>query len=258
MRTLAIILMVSLSQPVLAAGQCVAQSGPGTTALVELYTSEGCSSCPPADRWLSGLGPRGYVPGRVVPLSLHVDYWDYIGWKDPYAKGEFSGRQRKMTALQRQAFVYTPQVMLQGEDFRGWGGSAFDRAIERINARPARAQISLQITGMGKQAISVQAQARVLDGSQLADAGLYLAAYENKLASQVTAGENRGERLQHDYVVLEWQGPLPFSSGPVLAASRDLPMLPRAVPAHSGVAAFVQNRHTGEVLQALMLPACSG
>ena len=256
MRTLPIILMLSLSQPVLAAGQCVAQSGPGTAALVELYTSEGCSSCPPADRWLSGLGPRGYVPGRVVPLSLHVDYWDYIGWKDPFAKGEFSGRQRKMTALQRQAFVYTPQVMLQGEDFRGWGGAAFDRAVERINAQPARARISLEITGVGKRAISVQAQARLLDGSQQADAALYLAAYENKLASQVTAGENRGERLQHDYVVLEWQGPLPFSSGPTLAAARDLPLLPKAVPAHSGVAAFVQNRRTGEVLQALMLPSC--
>ena len=256
MRALPIVLMLSLSQPVLAGGQCVAQSGAGTTALVELYTSEGCSSCPPADRWLSGLGSRGYVPGRVVPLSLHVDYWDYIGWKDPYAKGEFSGRQRKMSALQRQAFVYTPQVMLQGEDFRGWGGSAFERAIERINAQPAKAQISLEIASVGKRAISVQARAQVLDASQRADAALYLAAYENKLASQVTAGENRGERLQHDYVVLEWQGPLPFSSGSTLSAARDLPLLPKAVPAHSGVAAFVQNRRTGEVLQALMLPSC--
>src|SRR4051794_37762643 len=73
--------------------QCSARSGPQTVALVELYTSEGCDSCPPADRWLSGLGRRGLAPDRVVPLSLHVDYWDYIGWKDPYAKREFSSRQ---------------------------------------------------------------------------------------------------------------------------------------------------------------------
>jgi hypothetical protein len=241
------------------AGQCRASSGEGTTALVELYTSEGCSSCPPADRWLSSLGSRGYTAGRVVPLSLHVDYWDYIGWKDPYAKGEFSGRQRKLTQLQRSALVYTPQVMLQGRDFRSWGSDGtFDRAVSRINERPAQAWLGLEILAKQKDAIAVRAQADLLDPSQKDDAALYLAAYENKLASQVTAGENRGERLEHDYVVLEWQGPFSFSSGTTLTAVRDLPLLPKAVPAHSGVAAFVQNRSTGEVLQALMLPACGG
>src|SRR3989338_9674550 len=104
---------------------CDARSGARTAALVELYTSEGCSSCPPADRWLSGLASKGYAPDRVVPLSLHVDYWDYIGWKDPYAKREFSLRQRKLSQLQRMALVYTPQVLLQGRDFRDWGGKAF-------------------------------------------------------------------------------------------------------------------------------------
>ena len=107
--------------------QCSAHSGERTAALVELYTSEGCSSCPPADRWLSALGAQGAVPGRIVPLALHVDYWDYIGWTDPYAKREFSLRQRKLTQLQRLALVYTPQVMLQGRDFRAWAnGKAFD------------------------------------------------------------------------------------------------------------------------------------
>src|SRR6266571_7732487 len=75
---------------------CSAYSGAHTTALVELYTSEGCDSCPPADHWLSSLFGRGLRPDQVVPLALHVDYWDYIGWKDPFAKGEFSVRQRKL------------------------------------------------------------------------------------------------------------------------------------------------------------------
>jgi hypothetical protein len=257
MRLLAAVLMLAIALPA-EAMKCAAQSGEGTTALVELYTSEGCSSCPPADRWLSDLGARGYAPGRVVPLSLHVDYWDYIGWKDGFAKGEFSNRQRKLSQQQRQAFVYTPQVMLQGRDFRAWGSTAFDRAVERINAQSARARLGLEIESLDKNAITVKVRADLADNGLTSDAALYLAAYENKLASEVTAGENRGERLRHDYVVLEWVGPIEFSHGTSLTERRALPLLPKAVPGHSGVAAFVQNRRTTEVLQALMLPACSG
>ena len=227
------------------ASKCEAVSGPGTAALVELYTSEGCSSCPPADRWLSTL-----KPGRVVPLSLHVDYWDYIGWKDPYAKREFSQRQRKLSQLQRMALVYTPQVLLQGRDFRQWGTAAFEKEVERINARPAAATIRLQILARGSGTVTVQAEASVHDPARRADATLYLAAYENKLSSRVSAGENRGEVLRHDYVVLEWL------EAPRLAVRRDLPLLPKAIPANSGVAAFVQDRRTGEVLQALMHSGC--
>jgi hypothetical protein len=236
-------------------GQCVAQSGPNTAALVELYTSEGCSSCPPADRWLSGLASRGYVPDRVVPLVLHVDYWDYIGWKDPYAKRDFSLRQRKLTQLQRLALVYTPQVMLQGRDFRGWGTPAFDEALTKINARPARARLELEIVSAKANVFSVRATADILDTTQVEDAGLYLAAYENRLESRVSAGENRGRTLAHDHVVLEWQGPLAFSRAR-LALERVLPLLPGALAANSGVVGFVQNRRSAEVLQALMLPSC--
>jgi hypothetical protein len=258
MRALWVALLAALAVRVANAGQCVAQSGDGTAALVELYTSEGCDSCPAADRWLSGLGARGYVPQRVVPLSLHVDYWDYIGWKDPYARREFSNRQRKLTQLQRNAFVYTPQVMLQGRDFRGWGSSAFDEAVARISARPARARLALEITSLTKQAVGIEARAELLDPAQRGDAVLYLAAYENKLASEVTAGENKGHTLVHDYVVLEWLGPFAFTAGARLIERRELPLLPKAVPGNSGVVAFVQNRRSLEVLQALMLAACAG
>ena len=237
-----------------AAASCSAESGERTTALVELYTSEGCSSCPPADRWLSGLGARGYVPQRVVPLALHVDYWDYIGWKDPYAKRQFSSRQRNLTQLQRLAFVYTPQVMLQGRDFRSWGGAAFDREVQRINASAAKARIALEISAVERQAFVVDVRVELLPGARRDDAALYLAAYENKLSSAVTAGENRGHTLAHDYVVLEWLGPFSFDAAGRYADRRVLPLLPRAVPAHSGVVGFVQDRRSLEVLQALMLP----
>ena len=257
-------------------GECVARSGPRTAALVELYTSEGCSSCPPADRWLSGLSAQGYVPERVVPLALHVDYWDYIGWKDRYAKRVFSQRQRKLTQLQRLALAYTPQVMLQGRDFRGWGTPAFEEALAKINARPARADIALELLPAGSSTLTVRVSAALLDTAQAEGAGpkpeeagpkpeeagpkpeearLYLAAYESRLESRVSAGENRGRTLSHDHVALEWQGPLAFS-GSRLVQERALPLLPGAQRANSGVVAFVQNRSTAEVLQVLMLPAC--
>src|ERR1043165_160036 len=122
MRFALFLLLLALEGAALAAS-CKAESGNRTVALVELYTSEGCSSCPPADRWLSGLAARGFGAGRVVPLALHVDYWDYIGWKDPYGRREFSLRQRKLSQLQRMALVYTPQVLIQGRDFPRWGRS---------------------------------------------------------------------------------------------------------------------------------------
>jgi len=236
--------------------QCSAKSGERTAALVKLYTSEGCDSCPAADRWLSSLGSRGYAPERVVPIALHVDYWDYIGWKDPFARNAFAARQRKLAKLKRATAIYTPQVVLQGEDFRRWHSGAFDEAVAKINARPARSRIALALDARRKDVYEVEARAEVLDLSQRADAALYLATYENKLVSAVGAGENRGKTLRHDFVVFEWVGPLGFSPDGRLSERRTLPLLPKAEAKHSGVVGFVQNRSTAEVLQALMLPAC--
>jgi hypothetical protein len=237
------------------AKECSARSGPHTVALVELYTSEGCNSCPPADRWLQSLGAKGYAPDRVVPLSLHVNYWDYIGWKDPYAQQRFSDRQRRLAQVMRARIVYTPQVMLQGKDFRRWYGDGFDEAVARINARPPQASIALRLGTGRKDTLDAHVEAALLDPVGQPEAVLYLASYENKLVSTVSAGENEGRTLRHDYVVFAWEGPIPFTGGR-LAEQRALPLVPRAVLAHSGVAAFVQNRRTAEVLQALMLPAC--
>jgi hypothetical protein len=244
-----------LTVPALAAG-CRAQSGDKTLALVELYTSEGCSSCPPADRWLSGLATRGFTSDRVVPLALHVDYWDYIGWKDPYAKREFSQRQRKLSQLQRMALVYTPQVVLQGRDFPRWGSPAFDAAVTAINAQPARARISLEILGASASAFETQVSAELANPATAGDPALYLAVYENRLTSRVTAGENHGRTLTHDHVVLEWQGPFAFGPAGKLSERRVLPLLPKGAPERSGVVGFVQDRRTGEVLQALLRSSC--
>ena len=251
MRILFAVLALSLMSAA-QAQKCTARSGDKTAVLVELYTSEGCNSCPPADRWLSGLGKK-YPNELVVPLALHVDYWDYIGWKDPYAKREFSQRQRRLSQLQRASFVYTPQVLVQGTDFREWGSAAFDSVVKQFHAKPAGARIELEILAASRDALQVRVQSSILDAAKAADAGLYVAAFENRLESQVTAGENSGHLLQHDHVALEWQGPY----GPGERQLR-LPLLPKAKIGDSGIVAFVQNRRTAEVLQTLMLGTCSG
>jgi len=240
------------------ASPCSAKSPPHASALVELYTSEGCSSSPPADRWLSGLGKADAMSGAVVPIALHVDYSDYIGWKDPYARRVFSLRQRELAELGGAALVYTPQVRLQGRDFRAWSSQAFDAEVARINAQRAKAEISLVVAPPRDDALTVQVGARLLDPAERGSAALYLAAYESKLVSRVAAGENHGRTLRHDFVALDWVGPIDFDEDGRVLAQRRLNLLPKAVAADSGVVAFVQNRRTASVLQALMLPACPG
>src|SRR5258706_14088499 len=209
---------------------CSAYTGPHTTALVELYTSEGCDTCPPADHWLSSLFSQGFRPDQVVPLALHADYWDYIGWKDPFAKGEFSARQHRLAQMKRPAFVYTPQVPPQGQDFRRWSGGEFAEQVVRINSRPARARIALTIRAVAPEAIHAELSAMVIDPSEKKNAAVYLAAYENKLASEVAAGENRGKRLEHDFVVREWIGPIGFGESLKIEEKRALPLLPSKHP----------------------------
>jgi hypothetical protein len=229
-----------------AALDCAVKSGPGTAALVELYTSEGCSSCPPADRWLSRLRTAGFGGDAVVPLSLHVDYWDYIGWKDPFAKAAFTARQRELAAVAGSGFIYTPQVVLAGRDYHRWSSSGrFADDVRAVNNLPARAEIALSFN-----AGTVTAKAAVTDARQSAGAVLFVAVFENGLSNAVTAGENHGVTLTHDFVVREWLGPFALDGRTPVDVSR-----PVTVTKPSGVAAFVQNRRTGEVLQAAM---CGG
>jgi hypothetical protein len=239
-----------------APGACTAQSGPGTAALVELYTSEGCSSCPPADRWLSALPPAGFGPDRVVPLALHVDYWDYIGWKDPFAKPLFAARQRELAAIARSRVIYTPQVVLAGKDYRGWPArSRFAEAVAAVNGTPARAAISLALEPAGTGVLELNAAASVPKREDREDVALFVAVYENGLSTRVTAGENRGATLNHDFVAREWWGPLALDQAGAATLAR--PVGADAVR-KGGVAAFVQSRRTAEVLQALALPGCPG
>lgn len=231
------------------AAECSAVSGPNRTPLLELYTSEGCSSCPPVDRWLSRLQTQGYGRDKLVPLALHVDYWDYIGWQDRFAQPLFAERQRTLAALGNARVVYTPQVLLNGRDFRGATGNArFDAAIAAIRSEPAHATIRLNLKPASDQVL-VEASAQA---DKPATAALYLALYENDLNSMVKAGENSGSTLHHDYVVRTWRGP--YAVGAPLKETIALPAAWKR--GDLGAAAFVQDKASGEILQAISLPLC--
>lgn len=242
--------LASLSATAGWAAECAATSGATTAALIELYTSEGCSSCPPADRWLSRIG----VDGKTIPLAFHVDYWDYIGWPDRFAQARFSRRQRDLVALQRSRFVYTPQVMLGGSDFSNWAGAEFGSRLSSIQRTPAGATLSLALTTT-RQTLEVLTTAR----TSASAAVYYLALVESGLKTEVRAGENRGSTLRHDHVVREWLGPFPLTpdGAPSAGAPRrhTIALKPDWVAANMGVVAVVQ-RGNGEVLQALALKLC--
>lgn len=239
------------------AAECSAHSGDHAVPLLELYTSEGCSSCPPADRWLSSIAASGFSSDKVVPLAFHVDYWDYIGWKDRFAKPDFSARQRQAAALGRAAFVYTPQVLLNGADFRGWQqNSRFSQAIAGSLKQPARASLGLNLSALASGEINVNASVQAMQPEDRKNAEVFIAIYENKLKSNVSAGENNGRLLEHDYVVREWFGPYKLDEKDG-TWQRSLSLKSNYKGRDAGVATFVQNRNNGDVLQALAMKICS-
>ena len=249
--TLAAAMMAAL--PVTGFAACDVRSGPKTAALVELYTSEGCSSCPPADQQLSRLRQALAPAAEVVPLALHVGYWDYIGWKDPYAQTAFEKRQNWLVHANQRKTVYTPQFFVGGTELRSSQGTLQDK-VRQLNALPAAAAIRVQASIAPNGALALNAVATARAGTD--PAALYLALAESGLASKVTRGENGGVTLAHDHVVREWIGPVRLTGG-AAQVQRNI-----ALPAVWNLArleliAFVQDERSGSVLQALGAQQCA-
>lgn len=216
--------------------RCEARSGATTPRVVELYTSEGCSSCPPADRWLSSL--KGNP--AVLPIAFHVDYWDRLGWPDRFASAAATRRQYELARVTRSASVYTPQVLVDGADWRRWPD---------LPAQSRASTLDLSLVRDGAQ-VTVQVAPRA--GTSLPrQLGGYWVVLEDGHASRVTAGENRGETLRHDHVVRLLQ---PVADWP--SAQRQqwaLPVL-AGVPEHPRRVVFVvTDAATLQPLQALAL-----
>jgi len=241
-----------LMLPTLApAAECTARSGPATAALVELYTSEGCSSCPPADRWLSAFAPVS-GNGDVVALAFHVNYWDYIGWKDVFADARYTQRQRERASASGARYVYTPQVVVGGRDFPSWSSQrSAASAFEAIRRKPSPVSIEVLLRVAADRTLTAEVTAAGKESLAKADLAVITALTQNGLASRVTAGENRGEKLQHDFVVRD----LALHRGLGKSTATFKPR-PDWNPERMAVAAFVQNLKTGEVLQAVSLPLC--
>jgi hypothetical protein len=235
----ALLLALTLLAHAAHAATCSATSGASRSSLLELYTSEGCSSCPPADRWLSQLPPDA----GVVPLAFHVDYWDQLGWRDPFAQAVFSQRQRARNS--GLGWVYTPQVMLDGKDYRNWSRSR----TPPLKSVPARVNITLTLT-QSPDIIDVRVESRVAAEVSGQNAQLFLALYEDRLGSNVAAGENARRTLHHDHVVRQLAGPF----DPLHARHR-FKLETGWKTADLGVAVFVLDAK-GDTLQALAESAC--
>jgi hypothetical protein len=223
--------------------------------VLELYTSEGCNSCPPAERWLSALPARGFDTSKVVPLAFHVDYWNDLGWVDRYSNPRFSQRQRAIAERQQLSAIYTPQFVLDGRDWRSTGRSeSLAARLSTINGEPARVQIRARAT---RDTAALRVTGEV--GAAARDpADAWIALFENGLSTEVHAGENGGKKLHHDFVVRALIGPLRLPPNGPLTLDQRFALRPDWTSGQLGIAIFVQRPDSGEILQAIALPqACA-
>lgn len=246
------ILAIALLSPLAGWTACDVTSGPTTAALIELYTSEGCSSCPPADKRLSQFPSGKYGLKQVVPISLHVDYWDNLGWKEPFAQPQFGERQSWLVRANGHKTVFTPHFFVSGTEVRDWRGR-LDGELKRVTAEPARASIRLHAQPAGADVISVAGSATAI--SYPGRVALFVAVTESKLTSSVAAGENRGVTLSHDHVVRLWIGPIALNNGHV-DFKQNVVLHPAWNAAQLGVTGFVQDLGTGKILQAVGASQC--
>jgi hypothetical protein len=172
--------------------------------IVELFTSEGCSSCPPADRLLSRLEQTQPVPGAlVVALEEHVDYWNQLGWKDPFSSAQFRARQNDYALASHGDNVYTPQMVVNGQ--AQFVGSDMDRAYREIGAAaqapPVALELSASANARDPDLLDLSVRMDSPKTAKLRNSNMYLAVTENNLVSFVQRGENSGRTLRHSAVV---------------------------------------------------------
>ncbi len=224
-----------------------------TPVLVELFTSEGCSDCPPADVLLSRLGKTQPIPGaNIIILEEHVTYWDQFGWKDPFSFRAITSRQASYADAFGGQQVYTPQMIVDGQaEFVGSAAVKASQVIQ-VAAISHKTEINLQWTADGKLKVDVSPLADIPKGES---SDVILAVAENALHSKVSRGENAGRSLEHDGVVrqLERVGTI---DGPAKEFSSTLALHPASEWNRANLRAvvFVQDQKSLRVLAAAQVP----
>ncbi len=243
MRTTAVCLACMFAANPVARADCSVRSGAARAHLVELYTSEGCSSCPPADRWVSALPANAHL----IPLAFHVDYWDSPNWTDRFADPRFTQRQHALAAQSNSPTIYTPEIAVDGREWRDWGSGKLP-----LQATAQPVQLVLQIDP--GQPLHVRLEATPAVGDDASAFVAWFALSEDKLSSAVRGGENRGAQLHHDHVVRAFVGPLKL---PQAQATINMPA--DVQRDHASVIAFVSRVAGAEVANVVQLPlqACA-
>lgn len=190
-RTLVFVATAGSVAPAAAAEKLIAESGSHRVSLIELYSSESCSSCPPADRWMSTLKTDAGLWKDFVPVVFHVDYWNHLSWVDRLSSKDMTQRQIDVSRHWLSPRVYTPAVVADGEEWTSWSRGARPKSAET--------KVKISISKRSDQDFTVH-----VDGVAKGNYVVRMALLGSGLKTKVTAGENAGRELKHDFVVLSW------------------------------------------------------
>jgi len=238
----------------LAAHAADSQNPAASTILVELFTSEGCSSCPPADAWLEKIDSAQPVPGvQLIVLSEHVDYWDHDGWKDPYSSPQLTERQERYEQVLGQTSAFTPQLIVNGTTELRLNDTRQTSDAIRTQAAAPRVPVRIDHVHIDPAAPnSVQGHVWVDGKSAAFSADLYVATALDHATSQVLRGENGGRRLTHVAVVQELKKIGKVEKGKTVDQDFQIKLKPGSDSANLRVVAFVQQPGEGKVLGAAL------
>jgi len=184
--------VVSFSTPTWAANSWQATSASEQTHLIEVFSSEGCSSCPPADEWIASLRGDAGLWKKFVPIEFHVDYWNRLGWTDRFSKGVFTGRQHNYAQAWGSDSVYTPGFVLDGREWRSRVASEYENSGKNVGVLHAE-QVRGGVFRVTFKPTENKAGHYIVSGALLGDG----------LDTDVRAGENSGRKLHHEFVVLD-------------------------------------------------------